>query len=702
MKRKLLVILLLMLVQWQCYAQDTTVTILPLNTLTICPGDTLHAYYAVNKRFQMGNTFLAELSSTTGSFATGTMIIGSFTSDTNGRIICNIPYNITAGNNYRIRVTADKPVRNSPDNGTDIIIKPRPAISPSAVTVCRNNIITLNAHSTTLGASVTWNGPLSYTGSGSPITIPGAQVNMSGKYYVTATLNGCRSYDSAVVKVNPKPIAALTTNTPVCLGDTMRLNLNWQPATTNLLKFPNGTVITNNSSYSALGVSNMHAGTYMLVVKDTNNCVDTNYQNFTVKPLPDTPGISSNSPICTGKKLQLSAWPGTTTNASFIWTGPGGYTSASPTPFINNATVTNAGIYVLRTFYNGCYSAPVQDTISIVDLPEKPVGSSNSPLCDGDGMQLKVKDVAGAFYLWTGPNNFKSNIQNPFLPVASTLATGYYVIRDSISGGCVNYDTIYVEVNPYPSKTKIIHNSPVCEGDTLKLHADMERPGTKYLWWGANGLNDSTTDVNVVAMQANKTGLYGVVANYRGCITIGDTVNVTTKPLPETPTAKSNGPLWVGQELVLEGTCPTSGVKFLWSGPNGFTDTGSTIYVGNIQEHQRGNYFVSADRNGCIATSSILVDVRKMSSTKDIYVVLYPSPNDGNFWLDIKTDEEQYIPISIYNQAGQLMYETKLPTDKKFLHHQFLLKGQLADGRYYLNAIADGKKLHLPFVVNRN
>lgn len=702
MKRKLLVLLLLMLVQWQSYAQDTTVTILPLQTLTVCPGDTLHARFIVNKRFQSGNTFSAELSSTAGNFATGTLIIGSRITDTNGLIICNIPYNIAAGNTYRIRILANNPARTSIDNGVDITIKPRPAIAPSAVKVCQNNIITLNAHSTTLGATVTWNGPLSYTGAGSPISIFGAQPNMSGKYYVTATLNGCSSYDSAAVQVNANPIALLTTNSPVCLGDTMHLNMNRQPATTNLVRFPDGSTIINSLNYSVLGVSNNYGGTYMLVVKDTNNCSDTTYQNFTVKPLPDTPDINSNSPICTGKKLQLSGWPGTTTNASFIWVGPGGFSSSSPTPFINNATAANAGVYTLRTFYNGCYSAPVNDTISIVDLPEKPIGSSNSPLCDGDGMQLTVKDVAGAFYLWTGPNNFKSNIQNPFLSMASTLATGYYVIRDSISGGCVNYDTIYVEVNPYPSKTKIIHNSPVCEGDTLKLHADMEREGTRYLWWSSNGLNDSTTDVRVPDMRTAKSGQYGVVANYRGCVTIGDTVDISTKPLPLAPTATSNGPLWVGQELMLEGTCPTSGVKFLWSGPNGFTDTGRVIYVTNMQQHQRGNYFVSADKDGCLATSSIFVDVRTLSTVKDVYAILYPSPNDGNFWLDIKTEEEQHIPISIHNLAGQLMYETKLPTNKKFLHQQFLLKGQMAGGRYYLTAIVDGKKLHLPFVVNRN
>ncbi len=703
MNLKLLALLFMLLATEQCYAQpDTTVTILPLQKLSICPGDTLHTHYTVSKRFQAGNTFLAELSSASGTFGSSTQIVGSYLSDTSGNIVCTIPSNTLAGNGYRIRIISSKPSRTSADNGTDITIKTKPVIAPAAVKVCQNNMLTLNAYSTTTGALVTWSGPLSFNSSGSPISIPSAQVNMTGTYYATATLNGCSSYDSAIVTVNPIPIAQLTTNSPVCIGDTMRLNMNWKPNTTNVLKLPNGFQIINNMSYSILGATPANAGTYMLIVKDTNNCTDTTYENFSVKPLPDSPKITSNSPICTGKRLQLFGLPGSTTNASFIWTGPGGYQSTSSTPFILNATAANAGVYTLRTFYNGCYSTPASDTVVVVDIPEKPEGSSNSPLCEGDGMQLTTKDIPGAYFLWIGPNNFKSNIQNPYLPFASTLATGTYIIRDSISGGCVNYDTIYVEVNPYPIKTAINNNAPVCEGDTLKMSVDRERAGTTYTWWGANGISDTGIATYVTGMNARNTGLYGVIANYRGCITIGDTIDVGTKPLPQVPVAKGNSPLWEGQELVLQGICATSGVRFLWSGPNGFTDTGSTIYIDNVREQQSGAYFVTADKDGCTATNSLVIDIRKLRTTKDVAVVLYPSPNDGNFQLDIKADDEQIVPVSIYNLAGQMIHEVKLPTDKKFVSHSFYLKGQIASGSYYLTAIVDGKKIHLPFVVGRN
>lgn len=705
MKLKLVVLFLLLLAQWQCYAQasDTTVTILPLQKLTICPGDTLHAHYTVSKRFQSGNVFSAQLSDATGSFASGTIILGSYPSDTNGRIICTIPTTTIAGNTYRIRIAASAPVRTSTDNGSDITVKPKPSIAPQSNSpVCKGGTITMNAFNTTSGATVVWNGPSSYSATGSPVSIHATQISLSGKYYVTATLNGCSSTDSLNIVVNNKPVANLSTNSPVCFGDTMKMNLNWAPNTTNELVFPSGLRARNNQTYSIYGATNIYAGTYTLIVTDTNNCKDTTYQNFAIKPSPDTPDIISNAPICSGKRLQMFGLPGSTTNASFIWTGPNGFTSSSPTPFINNATMVNAGIYTLRTLFNGCYSPSVSDTITIVDIPEKPIAGSNSPICEGEGMHLFAKEVKGAYYLWVGPNNFKSNIRDLFVPNITRLATGYYIVQDSISGGCVNADTIYVEVNPYPVKTKILHNAPVCVGDSLKMNFEKESTSTKYTWWGPGITTDTNNTLYIPNMTDSKAGMYGIIANNRGCITIGDTVNVYTKPLPETPVASNNGPLWEGQEMKLSATSTTAGVKYLWSGPNGYTDTGSTVYVTNILSTQQGIYFVAAEKDGCLSVGSTTVAIRKLTTNGNVSITLYPSPNDGNFWLDIKTTEEQIIPISVHNQAGQLIMETTFATDKKFVHRHISLKGQIASGTYYLTTIVDGQKVQLPFVVNQH
>lgn len=701
MRHILSVFILLLFVQ-HCYAQgnDTTVSIMPVNTTTVCPGDTLHVYYQVNKKFLSGNIFSVQLSDATGGFTAGTMNVGSFMSDTNGRIICTIPNTTNASNLYRVRITATAPVRTSADNGVNIAIKAKPSIAPQSNSpVCRGGTITLNAHNATTGAIVSWTGPASYSAVGSPVTIPNALTSNGGKYYVTAALNGCNSVDSLAIIVNERPTSNLTTNSPVCVGDTMKLNLNWMPHTSNELIFPSGSKATNNQTYFIYSAVPSYAGTYTLVVTDTNNCKDTTYKNFAIKPLPDSPKIISNSPICSGKRLQLFGLPGSTTSASFTWTGPGGYTSTSTSPFINNATTADAGVYTLRTYYNGCYSASVSDTITIVDIPEKPIASSNSPICEGDGMKLTMQEVKGAYYLWVGPNNFKSNIRDLFITNITRLATGYYIVQDSISGGCVNADTIYVEVNPYPSKTQIFHNAPVCDGDTLKLYVNREFPNTKYNWWGPQITNDTGVILNVAGMNNNKTGMYGIIADNNGCITVGDSIIANTKPLPAVPLVSNNSPYWEGQEIALTALSTTPGVKYTWQGPNGYTDTGSTIYISNVQSYQQGTYFVSADKDGCITAGNTLVTIKKFSGIQGTEIALYPSPNNGNFFIDLRTATEQIVPVSIYSQTGQQVYSTTLQTDKLFIHHRFSENGHLAAGKYYLLLSVDGKKVKLPFVI---
>ncbi|QSW87846.1 T9SS type B sorting domain-containing protein [Flavobacterium endoglycinae] len=63
------------------------------------------------------------------------------------------------------------------------------------------------------------------------------------------------------------------------------------------------------------------------------------------------PQITSNSPICIGKTLELKASGGTT----YLWTGPNGFTSTDQNPTITNASTLNSGEYsCLITGTGGC------------------------------------------------------------------------------------------------------------------------------------------------------------------------------------------------------------------------------------------------------------------------------------------------------------------------------------------------------------
>ena len=79
------------------------------------------------------NTYTAQLSNASGSFASPTSI-GTLVSDGNsGTIAATIPAGTTGGTGYRIRVISSSPVATGTDNGTNLTVNVQPAIGTQPV-----------------------------------------------------------------------------------------------------------------------------------------------------------------------------------------------------------------------------------------------------------------------------------------------------------------------------------------------------------------------------------------------------------------------------------------------------------------------------------------------------------------------------------------------------------------------------------------
>ncbi|MFY7885064.1 MAG: hypothetical protein ACOVOV_09500, partial [Dolichospermum sp.] len=112
---------------------------------------------------------------------------------------------------------------------------------------------------------------------------------------------------------------------------------------------PNGFMSTSqNPIINNIGVNG--SGTYSLsAVKPTCASV-TKSLNINVYPIP-TPNPTSNSPICSGKPLNLFAsFP----NATYNWTGPNAFNSTSQNPIRNNTVMADTGVYSVTATANGC------------------------------------------------------------------------------------------------------------------------------------------------------------------------------------------------------------------------------------------------------------------------------------------------------------------------------------------------------------
>ncbi len=105
---------------WE-YTPDFTISTGPLNTQPLCAGASITVPFSANGTFVCSNTFTAQLSDASGSFA-APVNIGSLVSNTSGTISATIPSNTPNGTGYRIRVVSSNPVVNGSDNGSNISI----------------------------------------------------------------------------------------------------------------------------------------------------------------------------------------------------------------------------------------------------------------------------------------------------------------------------------------------------------------------------------------------------------------------------------------------------------------------------------------------------------------------------------------------------------------------------------------------------
>ncbi len=73
-------------------------------------------------------------------------------------------------------------------------------------------------------------------------------------------------------------------------------------------------------------------------------------------------------------------------------------------------------------------------------------------------------------------------------------------------------------------------------------------------------------------------------------------------------TAVNNGPVCENTALTLTAT---GGSKYIWTGVNNFSDSGSSVVINAVMQTQAGKYYVLvSDNNGCINTDSTVVNVK--------------------------------------------------------------------------------------------
>ncbi|NMD01584.1 MAG: T9SS type B sorting domain-containing protein, partial [Bacteroidales bacterium] len=384
------------------------------------------------------------------------------------------------------------------------------------------------------------------------------------------------------VTVNASPNVSISSNSPLCTGNTLQLNAS------------------GGSSYQWSGVGGfsstqqnptipnaqlINQGTYTVTVTSSSGCTATastdvyisSSFNSTINPAG--PFCSNGSPV-----TLTAATPGGT------WSG-NGITDASLGIF--NPTTAGVGTHTITYTISGSCGSSSNANIIVYQSPTAIV-SSNSPICEGQSLQLNANNVSNASYLWSGPNSFSSSQQNPSINNTTTNNSGTYSLTITDANQCSAIASVNVTINPSPS-VSITTSNPICNGSTLNVSATSGY--SSYAWQGPNSFQSSQASFSIPNAISAQSGTYTVtVTNSDGCSKVESTVinvlnfasgSMTVNSLAPACSNSSDGSI---QLFITGGTPP---YQYHWSHDNNLTSSQASNLQGGI-------YTITVtDGNGC-------------------------------------------------------------------------------------------------------
>lgn len=645
----------------------------------LCVGDTFQTYYNTSKDYNSNNTFTAQLSDKTGSFASP-VNIGSLVSDTSGTITCVIPGTISPGTGYRVRVIASSPADTSKNLSPAIRIGNPDSTNISVSSnspLCEGFTLQFSASTFVSGTSYSWTGPNSFSSTSPNPFINGATPIQNGNYFVTMKWYGCEVTDTAQVTVKPlpaKPVA--NSNSPLCAGETLNLTA---ASSTSGVSYSWAGPASFTSSVQNPSISNTTiamSGDY-IVTANLNGCTTKDTATVAVNPQPAAVTLSTNpSPAgCTGDTLYLNS-TASSTGVSYTWTGPNSFTANTQNASIPNTTTAATGWYKMTAALNSCsYIDSIYAAIN--PIPATPVASYSSPLCIGETINLTASNVSGATYTWNGPGGFNTSTQNPSRSNSSFSDTGNYTVTTTVSGCTSPAASLKVNINPVPFV--VIFPSPadsICQGDAVTFTAlPNNAGGTPQYRWVVNGQTTGTNSTVFATSTLNDQDIVrcDMTENTKCSSPYTDQSNdITMNVLPwlvpsVTISANPNRPLNVDEYVTFTASPTNAGnnPKYQWK-RNGQDVQGATgkIWSANTL-NDNDSISVEVISNYKCPQPTIAVSngirVRVLTSVSGIGkikgLMLYPNPNNGKFVLSGHIQTGSEVKFEIINTVGQVVYK---------------------------------------------
>lgn len=238
---------------------------------------------------------------------------------------------------------------------------------------------------------------------------------------------------------------------------------------------------------------------------------------------------------------------------SYSWSPAVGLSNVNVSnPVFNSTgiTVNEMTYYVTSTSSSGCENV---DSIH-VSLLELPKAGLDQFQCPGFNVQLNL-DGSIIAALWSPSADV--NDPNSLNPITSSTFSQFYYVQLTDSNGCVNTDSVWVEVgDSIPVNAGPDVN--ICEGDSIEIGSGISLSNASYLWVPATRIEDPSSLVTNVYPDVNQT--YIITVSIDTC-SRSDSVFVNVNSLPEIQISPADTSVCLKDSISLTGG---NGLNYTW------------------------------------------------------------------------------------------------------------------------------------------
>ena len=499
-----------------------------------------------------------------------------------------------------------------------VTVNPNPTATASSNSpICVGNTISLSGGGI---GTYSWTGVNGFTSTDQNPSIPNATILSSGTYRITVTnVSGCTSTAMTSVTVNPNPTATASSNSPVCVGNTISL-MGGGVGTYSWTSSNGFTSTAQSPTISNVTVS--ASGTYTITVTNANGCTSTSSVSVTVNALP-TATASNNSPICSGATLNLIGGG----VGSYLWTGPGTFTSSAQSPNVLSATASMSGTYTITvTNINGCTSTATT-SVTVNPVVITPTPQANTQIIFGASITLTAIGCSNANDVLKWYKSSDNALAT--MPVSPTATTNFYAKCETTLNGitCISGNSVDVTVTVLQPNPPVATGATNCIGTPTTLTATgcSGSVGTFVLKWYQNA-DDALVTMPVSPLVS--TDYYAKCEQTFNAITaVSAKSNVVTLTILNPPTPVSTGgTIYNSQSISLTatgctGTLGIFTLRWYQTADNVLvtmpvSPTATTQYYAKCEQTANSITCLSAKSNDVTVTvvNRIFVDITKIAA----------------------------------------------------------------------------------------